>query len=80
MRVDVDHPFPGCQVLLNNTPVPFVVMADDIAGVVQHWTQLPGTNHLQVVERRGWVTILAPPRSVAIPPPFISQPRWNDQN
>lgn len=80
MRIDVDHPFPGCQVLLNNAPVPFVHMADDIAGIVQHWVGTPGHADFRLAEQRGWVTILPPKRSDAMPLPFITAPRWHQEN
>lgn len=80
MRIDVEHPFPGARVLLNNTPIPYVHMADDIAGVVQYWVQTPGTGALTLQERKGWVTIVPPTRPACMPHPWIAMPQWNTQN
>lgn len=80
MRIDVDHPFPGARILLNNMPVPFVHSADDIAGVIEHWVDAPHAPGMQLVQSRGWVTILPPPRPHGLAPPFICLAPWNQHN
>ncbi len=80
MRIDVEHPFPGAQVLLNNTPVAFVHVADDIAGYVEAWEPIGDTQQVQLVRRKGWVTIVPPQRPASMPHPWIATAPWNQQN
>lgn len=80
MRIDIQHPISGARVLLNNAPVPYVHMADDVAGVVQCWEQRAGSQDLQLVEKRGWVTIVVPERPAWMALPFVAIPQWHREN